>query len=282
MALRLLKNILSILLLKRTFLPEIFYNMNSKKNVKDFLADSEVDGIIKDIEKKISASGKPPLYSDIYKTEDGKEYQYVNYVQEGGGVLGVALVGYTYVLEKFGFRFLKLAGTSAGAINTIMLASVDKKNRPEYSGFETKSEIILHEMLNYDLWHLVDGSKFGKFLIKLFINNKSGLNFLVKLFFGSLVTALVSPLLTLFHFAPFADTILSWLTVISTTVIILYILLIAIYLFKFDKAGFGINPGNNFKNWIKDILEKNNIRSTDDLNNAMAKHFEDLELRHDD
>jgi NTE family protein len=256
--------------------------MKSKTNVKNFLADSEVDGIIKDIEKKISASGKAPLYSDIYKTENGKEYQYVNYVQEGGGVLGVALVGYTYVLEKLGLRFLKLAGTSAGAINTIMLASVDKQNRPEYSGFETKSEIILHEMLNYDLWHLVDGSKFGKFLIKLFINNKWGLNFLVKLFFVSLVTALVSPLLTLFHFASFADTILSWLTVISTAVIILYILLIAIYLLKFDKAGFGINPGNNFKNWIKNILEKNNIRSTDDLNKAMAKHFEDLKLRHDD
>jgi NTE family protein len=129
---------------------------------------------------------------------------------------------------------------------------------------------------------LVDGSKFGKFLIKLFINTKSGLNFLVRLFIGSLLAALVSPLLTLFHVSTTVDTILSWLTVISTAVIIMYVLLIAIYLFKFDKAGFGINPGNNFRNWIKDILERNNIRSTDDLSNAMAKHFEDLKLRHDD
>src|SRR5689334_9979851 len=134
--------------------------MKSKKNVKDFLAESEVDNIIKDIEKEIYASGKIRNYSDIYKTENGKEYQYVNYVQEGGGVLGVALVGYTYVLEKLGFRFLKLAGTSAGAINTIMLASVDKKNHAEYSSYDTKSEIVLHEMLNYDLWRLVDGKGF--------------------------------------------------------------------------------------------------------------------------
>ncbi len=255
--------------------------MKSKKNVKDFLAASEVDALIKEIEKKISASGKIPPYSDIYKNENGKEYQYVNYVQEGGGVLGVALVGYTYVLEKLGFRFLKLAGTSAGAINTIMLASVNKKNRPEYNSYQTKSEIILHEMLNYDLWHLVDGSKFGKFLIKLFINNKSGLNFLKRLFIGSILTALGAPLLTLLHVSPTLDTILAWLTVISTSVIVLYVLLIAIYLLKFDKAGFGINPGNNFKNWIKDILERNNIRSTDDLNKAMAEHFEGLELRPD-
>ena len=41
-------------------------------------------------------------YSDIYD-EAGR--QYVNFVQEGGGVLGLALVGYTYVLEEMGIRF---------------------------------------------------------------------------------------------------------------------------------------------------------------------------------
>src|SRR5258706_12660078 len=105
--------------------------MKSKKNVKDFLYESGVAGNIKKIEKEVFPSGKMAAYSDIYKEENGKEYQYVNYVQEGGGVLGVALVGYTYVLEKIGFSFLKLAESMAGAINTIMLASVDKKNRQE-------------------------------------------------------------------------------------------------------------------------------------------------------
>ncbi len=243
--------------------------MKSKKNVKDFLYESGVAGIIKEIEKEVFPSGKMAAYSDI------------NYVQEGGGVLGVALVGYTYVLEKLGFRFLKLAGTSAGAINTIMLASVDKKNRQEYSSYETKSEIILHEMLNYDLWRLVDGSKFGKFLIRLFVNNKSGLNFLLRLFIGSLITALVSSVLTLFNFSESFKNILSWLIIVSSSVIILYGVIAAVYVLKFDKAGFGVNPGNNFRNWIKDILSRNNIHSTNDLNNAMAKHFEGLQLRND-
>src|SRR5207344_2984846 len=132
---------------------------------------SGVDTIIEDLRKKMiyDNNGTFPELSDLIKTENGTTYQYVNYVQEGGGVLGVGLVGYTYVLEKLGIRFLKLAGTSAGAINTIMLATVDKENY-KYTGhnFQYKSEIILQEMLDYDLWDLVDGSKFGRWLIKLF------------------------------------------------------------------------------------------------------------------
>ncbi len=50
-------------------------------------------------------------FSDI---EDAGGHQYVDLVQEGGGVLGIALVGYTYVLENAGIRFFSLAGTSAG------------------------------------------------------------------------------------------------------------------------------------------------------------------------
>ena len=36
---------------------------------------------------------------------------------EGGGVLGIALTGYTYILEQAGIRFLGVGGTSAGSIN---------------------------------------------------------------------------------------------------------------------------------------------------------------------
>ena len=41
-------------------------------------------------------------FSDIV---DAHGHQYVDLVQEGGGVLGIALVGYTYVLENAGIRF---------------------------------------------------------------------------------------------------------------------------------------------------------------------------------
>lgn len=48
--------------------------------------------------------------------------QCVDLVQEGGGVHGIALAGFTYVLEKMGITFTKMAGTSAGAINTMLLS----------------------------------------------------------------------------------------------------------------------------------------------------------------
>lgn len=38
-------------------------------------------------------------------------------------MLGVGLLGYTYVLEQAGIRFIGLGGTSAGAINTILMAT---------------------------------------------------------------------------------------------------------------------------------------------------------------
>lgn len=104
-------------------------------------------------------------YSDI---EDQDGYQYVDLVQEGGGVLGIALVGYTYILEKAGIRFMSLAGTSAGAINTLMMAGLGNINQP-------KSEKILEILAAQDLFELVDGDKRIKRLIDKAINKEKGL-----------------------------------------------------------------------------------------------------------
>jgi NTE family protein len=60
-------------------------------------------------------------YSDII---DAGDHQYVDLVMEGGGVLGIALTGYTYVLEQAGIRFLGVGGTSAGSINALMIAAL--------------------------------------------------------------------------------------------------------------------------------------------------------------
>ncbi len=38
-------------------------------------------------------------------------------------MLGVGLLGYTYVLEQAGIRFIGLGGTSAGAINTLLMVT---------------------------------------------------------------------------------------------------------------------------------------------------------------
>lgn len=103
-------------------------------------------------------------FSDV---EDAAGFQYVDLVQEGGGVLGIALVGYTYVLENAGLRFFSLAGTSAGAINTMMLAGLSEiKN--------AKSEAILRVLSEKNLFDLVDGDSSIKKLIQKFIRKEKG------------------------------------------------------------------------------------------------------------
>ena len=123
----------------------------------DFISNSEIRKIINEL--KVNIPGK--IFSDVI---DDEGHQYVDLVQEGGGVLGIALLGYTYVLEQMGIRFFSLGGTSAGAINTLLLAAVDKIENP-------KTEKIIDILLNLDLFNLVDGSFMVKKLFKAIKNN---------------------------------------------------------------------------------------------------------------
>ncbi|HRJ31071.1 MAG TPA: patatin-like phospholipase family protein [Cyclobacteriaceae bacterium] len=100
-------------------------------------------------------------FSDV---TDHNGFQYVDLVQEGGGVLGIALVGYTYVLEQARIRFFSLAGTSAGAINTLLLASLGKIS-------DAKSERILELLANQNLFEFVDGNASVRKLVQQFIRN---------------------------------------------------------------------------------------------------------------
>ncbi len=127
---------------------------NAKNGVSEFIRASGVEAIVDDLRKeKINER----IFSDIID-EDG--HQYVNIVQEGGGTLGIALVGYTYVLESMGIRFLGLAGTSAGAINTLLLAAFTSVKG------SCKSFRILEELLTKDFFDFVDGSGVARWLIK--------------------------------------------------------------------------------------------------------------------
>ncbi|NVK53757.1 MAG: patatin-like phospholipase family protein [Flavobacteriaceae bacterium] len=119
----------------------------------------------KTILKLVDQIPKNKQYSDIVDAEGN---QYVDLVQEGGGVLGIALVGYTYILEKAGIRFISLAGTSAGAINTIMMAGLGRLE-------DTKSEKILDILNRQNLFDLVDGHSSIKKIINKAIKKEKGL-----------------------------------------------------------------------------------------------------------
>ncbi len=107
-------------------------------------------------------------FSDV---KDGEGNQYVDLVQQGGGVLGVALVGYTMVLEKAGIRFFNIAGASAGGINSVMLAAKGPPN-------EERSEALLELLNNKDLAEIVDGKAPIPSIVDTLIRGKglSGVN----------------------------------------------------------------------------------------------------------
>ena len=125
----------------------------------DFTANAQVQSTLQTTLPLLSRKH----FSDII---DDEGHQYVDLVMEGGGVLGIGLVGYTYMLEQVGIRFLRIGGTSAGSINALLLAALDRPERP-------KAEKILEALANLDLFKFVDGSHWTKGLIKAALKKES-------------------------------------------------------------------------------------------------------------
>jgi len=98
-------------------------------------------------------------FSDIV---DDNGHQYVDLVMEGGGMLGIALVGYTYVLEQAGIRFLGIGGTSAGSINALLLAALG-------TPAEAKGEKLLAELANKNFFDFVDGDSDARDFIESWV-----------------------------------------------------------------------------------------------------------------
>lgn len=199
---------------------------------------------------------------------DAEGHQYVNLVQEGGGVLGVALLGYTYVLEQMGIRFMKMAGTSAGAINTMMLAALGEKQ-------EMKSLKILELLTNKNLFDFVDGGKLVRTLIRNLITSTG--------FFKRIIVLLVI-VAALFFTSLFATLflagrmILDAPLIVAATILLICIALI-VYIWSwvnrrqkdFSQAEFGLNPGRDFENWVTGILKDNGIHHLGDLRRHIEK-----------
>jgi NTE family protein len=108
-------------------------------------------------------------YSDL---SDDSGNQYIDIVMEGGGTLGVALLGYLYVLEKAGLRFLGIGGTSAGAVTATLLAVAD---RPSGS----RTQRLLGALANMPMKEFIDGKSDGDtdavHAIYSWLDRKSGL-----------------------------------------------------------------------------------------------------------
>ena len=82
----------------------------------------------------------------------------VDLVQQGGTMLGIGLLGYTYIMERAGIRFRNMAGTSAGAINTLLLAALPEKIYKANSLFNPSRKAVKYRMeyiIFYSLIYLI-------------------------------------------------------------------------------------------------------------------------------
>jgi NTE family protein len=113
---------------------------------EDFTQHYIVTNLIKQLKKK---GVHRKIFSDVL---DDEGYQYVDLVQEGGGVLGIALIGYVHVLEQMGIRFFGYAGTSVGAINTIYMASIEDRTKP-------KTNKMIELIANKNFIDFIDGDE---------------------------------------------------------------------------------------------------------------------------
>lgn len=172
------------------------------------LENGELEWIIKNLREELR--GKQ--FSDVVDEENN---QYVDLVMEGGGVLGVGLLGYLYVLEQMKIRFLGIGGASAGSIVALLLAAV---GRPE----EAKSRKLLEILIKKNFSEFVDGDEA---IVALLKSKKTGLTK-----WGKLVA-----------------------------------LNRGLKLIKYFFKNWGLNPGDNFYNWIKQCLSDNGIEIAEHL-----------------
>ena len=162
-------------------------------------------------------------FSDIL---DSSGNQYVELVLEGGGVLGVALIGYSYVLEEMGIRFFSLAGTSAGSINAMLLAGLGDISK-------LKSEKVIEVLVNKNLYDFVDGNDDSKDFIRALVEKAKRVKLIWK----------------------------GWQIIDEI----------------FDDLG--LNPGDDFLNWLSGYLKDNGIKTLGDLKANFMKVPADLAVR---
>ncbi|OUJ75958.1 patatin-like phospholipase family protein [Hymenobacter crusticola] len=117
----------------------------------DFTEHASVRGAIQQMRDYLAKQPNWSVSDVVDLPADGQpQHQYVDLVMEGGGMLGIALVGYVYALEQAGIRFLRLGGTSAGSINALLMAAAGPRQ-------EASTQWIIEQLANQNFYEFVDG-----------------------------------------------------------------------------------------------------------------------------
>ena len=236
------------------------------EDLNTILEDDSLSGASKDKLVALHQNISSKEFSDLL---DEYGHQYVEFVQEGGGVWGSALVGYLYGLEIFGVRFLKVAGTSAGAINTMLIAACRTKE-------EAKSDVIKDILFSWDFSDFMDGKTYVKTTLHAMLNNKNffKINAILAIIF--IVILIITP------FAIPSGTILNaklMFLIPLVPALILFFCIKKLY-HNFRKENSGLNPGNVFLDTMKNALDGFGVKTVANLNEKFIQKEYNLNLNY--
>ncbi|MBU3024870.1 patatin-like phospholipase family protein [Zobellia galactanivorans] len=207
----------------------------------------------------------------------------IDLVQQGGGMYGIALLGYTYIMEKIGIRFYSHGGTSAGAINASFLAAIPNSIYECHSIFSepgvprqaTKSELLTHVITHTDFSSFMGTQGIiGRIQRSLFKRFKSKV-----LRFSLLATLLLFLVICFGAFGIIYSTgnglsgleIRYFDFIIGTLNIFALMLLIYILFVKVLGPSFGINSGDEFYRWADTLFALVGIRNTEDFDTRLSE-----------
>lgn len=231
----------------------------------------------------------PARISDAFITETDqqgvkKERPIIDLVQQGGGMFGIALLGYSYIMEKVGVRFHSHGGTSAGAINASFLAAVPNSVYSQESLFNsygkkraaTKSEVLTH---------IISNTRFDSFM-----DRKGIVGYLQKALFKNMgswqlwtIVSLFSALFLLgsyFIFSFLLDWFKAFTTfeirvydfIIGTFNVIAYLVFCYFVLLQVLGSNFGINSGDAYYRWVDTLLHLMEIGNTKELKTRLREN----------
>ena len=248
----------------------------------------------RNLKVKLDGNGfiKRKFISDAFIEENYKgehfERPIIDLVQQGGGMYGIALLGYTYIMEKVGIRFYSHGGTSAGAINALFLAAISKNVYTEDSTFNvggnphqgSKSEILTHIIANTDFSSFMEKNGIiGWLQQKLFKNYKSPwlMGFLFTGAFGFLLTVYgIFSLVFSVKNGVSGMELRSFDFIIGTLNVGALLIFVYILLNKVLNVKFGINTGEKFYTWADDLLTSIKINDKKTLQKRMNENkFQD-------
>jgi NTE family protein len=207
----------------------------------------------------------------------------IDLVQQGGTMLGIALLGYTYIMEKAGVRFRSMAGTSAGAINTLLLSALPEKIYKEKSPFfndgrqAVKSEFLAHLVASKDFSEFLDRKGSIGHIQKWLIKRINIIEKITPYFLIALPLLLLGISFFVYHIINGnlftisnglkENEIRIYDFITGTLGIIAVFLFILLLIFRLFKKNMGVNQGDVVYNWMKSILETEfvDIKTTGEL-----------------